>query len=110
MTELIIFLLATTGLTFITNKSTIFKPLRTWVSENYIERVNKKLIDKEKFRLLFMWAWAEGILNCGMCMSVYTGTICALVIYFGYTIFLFPFCATTIVTLIFQYYDKTKLQ
>lgn len=107
MTELIIFLLATTGLTFITNKSTLFKPLRGWITTKCVDGGNARLIYNKKSMTLWFWMWAEGVLACGMCASIYTGAICASVIYFipQYISILFPFCATTVITLIFQRYD-----
>jgi hypothetical protein len=106
MLELITFILATCGLTFITNKSKLFAQIRIYISDRYSKTHNKKLLYKKQSKMIFIWEWLENIFSCGMCMSIYTGTICVAVMLFLPAWVLYPFCATTAITIIFQYYDK----
>lgn len=109
MTTLIIFLLASTGLTLIVTKSLLFKPVRAYVTEKYVDAEN------ENKKSVLIWHFWDNILNCPMCFSVYGGSICSLIVYlstiYPYLIWiLYPFCATPVVTLIIQYYSKENRQ
>jgi hypothetical protein len=102
MITLIVFLLASVGVTFIANKSKLFLPIRVFISDNYAKSSNKK----SKGRFLFMWKWLESILSCPMCFAPYAGIICILSVIYLPIWVLYPFSAVPVVTLIIQYYEK----
>jgi len=108
-----VFLLATTGLTFITNRSKVFQPVREWVKDQYVKKENDRLMhDKKSWIIPILW-WANEVLGCYMCASMYTGTLMAIVAYlstiFPYVVYvMYPFASVPIVTIIIQYYVKTE--
>ncbi len=110
----IIFLLATTGLTFITNKSKLFQPVREWVTQHYIVRSNKRLAGSKDYAIsIFFWWWAAEVLSCYMCASMYTGSIMAILSYLSISLpwiiyLLYPFASVPVVCIVIQYWTKTE--
>jgi len=108
-TNLIIFFLATTGLTFIFNKSKLFSSFRDWVKARYTDCLNKQ----NKSIACKFWWWLNSIFECYMCMSVYTGIIVMgliwLSLYFEWVIWVtYPFAGVPVVSLIIQHWDGVK--
>lgn len=70
--KFIVFALAVIGVVLITNKSTLFKPIREKITILY---------DKKKKNLI-LWV-LNNIFGCYMCMSPYAGAIVYLLYYFN---------------------------
>ncbi len=109
MEILILFLLATTGITLIVTKSLLFQGIRSYVTGKYVDGTNAG-----KKRLGF-WRFLCDILGCYMCFSPYAGSFCATVIYFSQNYpcliyVLYPFAGVPLTTLAIQYYAKINRQ
>lgn len=95
---LIKFTLAVIGIVCITNKSSLFLPLRNYLKAKHNCNTENK----------FWWFFAS-IFHCGMCMSVWAGIILYLPILlkFIYVDFIyFPLIGSALVTMSFKWYEK----
>ncbi len=110
----IVFLLATTGLVFITNKSKLFQPVRSVITNKYVNIENRRLMNNSKmsFKVLFWW-WLSEIFSCYMCMSFYMGSIVSVLCYFSIYIpwiiyIILPFASTPVVCIVVQHWTKAE--
>lgn len=105
--NLLIFFMATTGLTLILTKSKLFSATRKNIATQRAASFNKKATGlKTKF-----WWWLDSIFECYMCMSVYTGIIVTgiiwLSLYFPWAIWtLYPFAGVPVASVIIQHWEK----
>lgn len=109
----VIFLLATAGLTFITNRSKLFQPVREWITKKYVEKENTRLMAGRKPYTTLFWWWAHEVSTCYMCASVYTGSIMAILSYLSLSLswilyIQYVFSSVSVVTIIIQHYVKTE--
>lgn len=109
----VIFLLATTGLTLITNRSKLFQPVREWITKQYVGRENDRLMAQKKAYTVLFWWWLHEISTCYMCASIYTGSVMAVLSYLSLslpwlTYVLFVFASVPVATLIIQHWVKTE--
>jgi len=109
--KILIYFLSVTGITLILCKSKLFTPLRSWISVRYMSVTNKRLIEKKPSATESFWWWLNSIFECEICMSIYIGIICAVVIYLSLYLhwiiyFLYPFAASPIVGIIIRLWQK----
>jgi hypothetical protein len=78
--EFIVFVLATIGLVLLTNKSTLFKPLREKITSIY-DKKNKNIL---------LWV-LNNIFSCYMCMSPYAGALIYVILYLDIKAILYVF-------------------
>ncbi len=110
----IIFLLSTTGLTFITNRSKLFQPLREWITQQYIIRENERLGGSKKYRFsIHIFWWMAEVSGCYMCASMYTGSLMAIISYLSVSLpwviyVMYPFASVPVVCIVIQYWIKTE--
>lgn len=107
----IVFILAVTGACLIVTKSSLFKPTRIFISEQYCLKSNHFAETGKKRFMFIVLKFFESILNCPMCLSPYVGLLFTIIIYYSrsniiLTYILYPFAAVPVVTLIIQYYSK----
>lgn len=104
--DFIIFILSTTGITLILTRSKLLRPIRARITEKYVKQSNLRLL-MNKLEYKGFWWWLNEIFNCYLCMTPYTGTLCAILIYLSqyYPIIiysLYPFAAVPLASLMIQ--------
>ena len=109
----LIFILATTGLTMICVKGKIFTRLRSWITNQYTQKENFRLMKDSTNKTPYrgFWKWQSDIWGCGMCFSMYAGTVCAGAVflmehYEWIKYFLYPLCAVPIVAFAVKFWEK----
>ncbi len=107
----LIFLLAVTGACLIITKSSLFKPVRVFISDKYCNESNYHIDTGKKRFMFFILNFLENILNCPMCLSPYIGLMFTFILYYSQfndiLIYIYyPFAAVPVVTLVIQYYSK----
>src|SRR5690242_20647552 len=107
----ILFLLATTGLTFITNRSKLLAPFRELITKQYVKRENARLIDHKKVYDILFWWWLNEIFTCYMCMCMYTGSLMAFLSYLSLSLprivyVMYPFASIPVACIVIQHWIK----
>lgn len=111
LTQFIIFILASTGLTLVLVKSKLFMPIRVKVTNAFLELKdigvleNRKLKVSEIIRLTTLW-FLDSILNCSLCMGVWTSLVCAILVWLNLWMVLWVFAGIAGVGLLTKIYSK----
>lgn len=104
MENLILFILSTSGLTWILVKSKLFKPLREYFTLNYNNQINNielKGFNSYRGVKLYMSYFLNSIFNCEGCMGFWSGLFSYLIIYGNISIKILPYSfAGSIISLI----------
>ena len=89
--DILLVVFAVPGVVLITNRSSIFKPVREWVRNEYKKRPDRWVL----------W-FLDSILQCPLCMSVWAAMFCLAIMLSGLGIVLTIPCAVTVNTLVFK--------
>ena len=101
MFDLIIFILATAGLSHGITKAKLFKEIREWATKNHLE---KNAID-----ITSRWWWfVDAFFNCARCCGFYCGIVVYLAIYFEMDYLLYPFIASITCYLFYELIKTLK--
>lgn len=103
--DILLFVLAVSGITIILNKSALFKPVREYVSSKYVVKyldIRDKNYGLQKTNKL--WWFPNALFTCHTCMSVWIGILAYSVKYNSVNIdmFLYSFSATAFTTVLFS--------